>query len=35
LGIEENNHGCYDGKNWSGSGNEVISYNPSNGKVNS
>lgn len=33
LGIEEDNHGCFDGKIWSGSGEVVVSLNPTNGKV--
>ena len=34
LGIGEENLGCYDGKKWSGTGETLISYNPTNGKVN-
>lgn len=33
LGIEEENHGCYDGKKWSGSGDVTVSMNPTNGRV--
>jgi len=34
LGIEEDNHGVYDGKNWSGSGETIVTLNPTTGKVN-
>jgi hypothetical protein len=34
LGIGEENFGCYDGKNWCGSGNVYYSVNPTTGKVN-
>jgi aldehyde dehydrogenase family 7 protein A1 len=34
LGIEEENHGCYDGKKWSGSGDIISALNPTTGKVN-
>ena len=33
LGIGEDNDGCFDGKKWSGSGEVVVSLNPTNGKV--
>lgn len=33
LGIGEENNGCYDGKDWSGNGETLISFNPANGKV--
>jgi hypothetical protein len=33
LGIEEDNHGCYDGKKWSGTGETIIALNPTTGKV--
>jgi len=32
FGITEDNHGCFDGKNWSGSGEYVTSMNPTTGK---
>lgn len=33
LELEEENLGCYNGKNWTGSGKFMTSVNPSNNKV--
>jgi aldehyde dehydrogenase family 7 protein A1 len=33
LGLEEDNHGCYDGKKWSGNGETILALNPTSGKV--
>jgi aldehyde dehydrogenase family 7 member A1 len=32
LGLSEDNAGCFDGDNWTGSGEVFTSYNPANNK---